>query len=475
MKDVRKTKIICTLGPSTDSTEMIEKLVLAGMDAARMNFSHGTHEEHKVRLEKIDEVCSRLHIPVATILDTKGPEIRLGDFKDGKVTLKEGQRFTLTTEEIEGDEEMVSISYDGLPKDVSQGSHVLIDDGLIDMVVEEVDDTHVVCTVLNGGPVSNHKGVNVPDADLKIPFISKKDLSDLVFGAENGFDYVAASFTRSAQDILDVRRTLDAHGGKDMGIIAKIENMQGVNNIDEIIAVADGVMVARGDLGVEVPMEEVPIIQKDIIKKCYSNAKLVITATQMLDSMIQNPRPTRAEVADVANAVFDGTSAIMLSGETASGAYPIEAVEVMSRIALRTENSISYDKRLRNTQIGKDPDITTAICHATCTTAMDLNAEAIITVTESGFTARQLSRFRPQNRIIAFSTSDINCRRLNLSWGVKPVFLEDIDDMEELIVVAAREAKKEGLVEDGDLLVLTAGMPLGVSGNTNLLRVHVVN
>ena len=382
---MRKTKIICTLGPASESEEKIVELMQAGMNVARFNFSHGTHEEQKGKHERLQNMAKKHGYPIATMLDTKGPEIRLKDFAEGKVQLVEGQKFTFTTEDIMGTAERASITYKNLKNDVQVGGSILIDDGLIGLRIDEITDTDIICTVLNGGPISNHKGVNVPGATLSMPFISEADLRDITFGAKSGFDFVAASFTRRAEDVQDIRKIIEENNSK-AKIIAKIENMQGIHNLDEIIAEADGIMVARGDMGVEIPMEDVPVFQKEIIKKAVNAGKFVITATQMLDSMMKNPRPTRAEITDVANAIYDGTSAIMLSGETANGKYPVEAVQTMVRIAERTENDIDYVQRLKKRDVAVGVDITTAISHSTCTTAMDLKAAAIITVTMSGFT-----------------------------------------------------------------------------------------
>jgi len=381
---MRRTKIICTLGPAVDDEKMIRKLIQNGMDCARFNFSHGTHKEQAERIARVRGVSTELGVPVALLLDTKGPEIRLRELKDGKALLKAGQKFVLTTEEILGDENRVSITYKDLVKDVQAGSRILIDDGLIELSVEEVTETEIFCRVVNGGMISNKKGVNVPNVELSMPYISDKDYEDIVFGIENDFDFVAASFVRTADDILQIRKIFEEKNCHTINIIAKIENMQGVYNIDEIIRVSDGIMVARGDMGVEIPLEDVPVIQKMIIKKVIDAGKQVITATQMLDSMMKNPRPTRAESTDVANAIYDGTSAIMLSGETAAGLYPVEALKTMVKIAIRTEQDINYMARFRLRQTMSNPDITNAISHATCTTAIDLNAAAIITVTQSG-------------------------------------------------------------------------------------------
>lgn len=406
MEQIRKTKIICTMGPSTEKEGVLEKLMLAGMNVARFNFSHGDHEEQLGRLTKLRETRERLGLPVAALLDTKGPEIRLREFAEGKVMLKAGQTFTLTTEEVVGDEKRVSISYKNLPKDVSVGTHILIDDGLIAMTVKEVTDTDIICEVINGGKVSNKKGVNVPNVELSMDYVSPKDYKDIVFAVKEDFDFIAASFVRTAADVKQLRDILHEHGGDQIKIIAKIENNQGIQNIDQIIEAADGIMVARGDMGVEIPIEEVPIIQKMIIKKAYHAGKVVVTATQMLDSMMSHPRPTRAEATDVANAIYDGTSAIMLSGETAAGDYPVEAVETMVRIALRTEADINYISRLRARNTNEKPSITDAISHTACLMAGDLNATSIVTVTKSGRTARMISKYRPQSPIIGGCMSD---------------------------------------------------------------------
>ncbi len=473
MRDMRKTKIICTLGPSTDKDDVLKQLMLEGMNVARFNFSHGTHEEQGKRLQQVQKLREELNLPIASLLDTKAPEIRLRELKNGKAMLNTGQKFVLTTEEILGDENKVSITYKDLVNDVKSGSRILIDDGLIELGVEEVTDTEIFCYVVNGGMISNKKGVNVPNVELSMPYISDKDYEDIVFGIENDFDFVAASFVRTADDILQIRRIFEEKNCHNINIIAKIENMQGVNNIDEIIRVSDGIMVARGDMGVEIPLEDVPVIQKMIIKKVIEAGKQVITATQMLDSMMKNPRPTRAESTDVANAIYDGTSAIMLSGETAAGMYPVEALKTMVKIAIRTEQDINYTARFKMRQTLSNPDITNAISHATCTTAIDLNAAAIITVTQSGKTARMISKYRPDCNIIGGSMHQKVCRQLNLSWGVTPLEIQKKDDANELFEHAVDMASKAGLVDMGDITVITAGVPLGVSGTTNILKVHV--
>ncbi len=471
---MRKTKIVCTLGPSTDDEQVMRQLMFAGMDVARFNFSHASHAEHKERFDRLVRLRDELDLPVAALLDTKGPEIRLCKFKDGSVQLKKGQLFVLTTKPVEGTSECVSITYEGLANDVREGSVILIDDGLVEMSVTEVRPGEIVCRVHNDGVVSDNKGVNVPNADLSMPYISQKDRQDIIFAIENDFDFIAASFTRSAADILDIRKIFEEYHHNSIQIIAKIENMQGVQNIDEIIKVADGIMVARGDMGVEIPLEEVPVLQKLLIKKACNAGKVVITATQMLDSMMKNPRPTRAETTDVANAIYDGTSAIMLSGETAAGLYPVEAVETMARIAVRAENDIDYIKRFKTRSGVANPDVTNAISHATCTTAHDLNASAIITVTKSGKTARMISKYRPACPIIGCSMSKTVCRQLNLSWGIKPLLMEEKDTTDSLFDHAVDSAENAGAVSQGELVVITAGVPLGISGTTNMMKVNVV-
>lgn len=471
---MRKTKIVCTLGPATDKDGVLKELMLSGMNVARFNFSHANYEEHMQRLKILRKLRNELELPVAALLDTKGPEIRVKSFKEGKAVLEKGQHFTLTTRDVEGTADMVSVTYAGLPRDVEVGSHILIDDGLIDMQVIAKDEEQVICEVQNEGMVSDNKGVNLPGTDISMPFISEKDRQDIIFGAKNGFDFIAASFTRCADDIYQVKQILKENGGESVQIIAKIENMQGVNNIDEIIGAADGIMIARGDMGVEIPNEEVPVLQKMIIKKVYKVGKPVITATQMLDSMIKNPRPTRAETTDVANAIYDGTSAIMLSGETAAGKYPVQALQTMVRIAERTEEDIDYVKRFKNMETEENKDVTSAISHATCTTAHDLNAKAIITVTKSGRTARNISQYRPACPIMGCATHPQICRQLNLCWGVMPVHIREEEDTFVLFDRSVKEAMEKGYVREGDLAVITAGVPLGVSGNSNLLKVQII-
>lgn len=467
---MRKTKIVCTIGPASESEERLRELMLAGMNVARFNFSHGTHEEQKGKLERVRKVREELGLPVATLLDTKGPEIRLRDFEGGKVELKAGEQFILTTEEVLGTAQKAAISYKDLKNDISVGTTLLIDDGLIELVVEEIRGDEIVCRIINGGFVSNHKGVNVPGAVLSMPYISEADRADILFGIEQGFELIAASFVRSREDILALRAILDEHGS-DMKIIAKIENMQGIENLEEILEAADGVMVARGDMGVEVPLEEVPILQKRMIKMANAQGKHVITATQMLESMITHPRPTRAETTDIANAIYDGTTAIMLSGESAAGKYPVEAVKTMAKIAEAAEKDIDYRSRMRRNDDGDKSQITNAIAYATCSAAMDLDAAAIITVTMSGYTAQAISRYKPGCQIIGCAVTQRVCNQLNLLWGVSPLVIEEEETAEELFANAVAAAKKAGLVKTGDVVVITAGVPLGVTGTTNMIHV----
>lgn len=467
---MHKTKIICTIGPASEGEEKLKELMLAGMDVARFNFSHGIHEEHKKKYDRLIKVSNELNLPIAALLDTKGPEIRLKKIENGKTELVPNQIFTLTTEDIIGNSEKVSITYHNLKNDIEVGTSILIDDGLIEMVVEEITDVDIICRVINGGVITNNKGINVPGVSLSMPYISDVDRSDIIFGCEIGFDYLAASFVRCKEDILEVREIINENNSN-MKIIAKIENMQGIRNLDEILEVSDGIMVARGDMGVEIPMEEVPIVQKEMIKKAEALGKHVITATQMLESMIKNPRPTRAETTDIANAIYDGTTAIMLSGETAAGMYPVEAVRTMARIAERTELDIDYKNRMKKRDQIKEFDITTAISHATCTTAMDLDAAAIITVTISGFTANMISRHKPSCPIIACSVSPKSCRQLNMYWGVTPLWIARESTADDLFEEAVRTAISAGYIKKGDVVVLTAGVPLGVSGKTNMIRV----
>ena len=469
---MRKTKIICTLGPSTDKDGVLRELIANGMNVARFNFSHGSHEEHKGRLDLLKSLREELGKPVAALLDTKGPEIRLKDFKNGTEMLEAGQTFTLTTREVEGTKEICSITYKDLPQDVQPGGTIMLDDGLIKLQIVTVNDTDIVCKVLNNGKIKNKKGVNVPGVHLSMPYMSQRDRDDIIFGAQQGFDFIAASFVRTAQDVYDIRNLLNEYDS-DIRIIAKIENREGVNNIDSILAAADAVMVARGDLGVEIDFTELPGIQKNIIERSFSFGKPIVTATQMLDSMIVNPRPTRAEISDVANAIYDGTSAIMLSGETAAGAYPVEALKTMSAIAERTEqeNHARFVPLTENT--GKI-SVSDATAHAACLTAKDVNAAAIVTVSESGNTARLLSKYRPEQPIIACVMKEQVQRQLALSWGITPLMMPLAHSTDELIEMSTSLAKENGYLHNGELAVVTAGVPVGVSGTTNMIKIHMV-
>lgn len=472
---MKKTKIICTIGPTSDNSETIKKLINEGMDASRHNFSHGNHEEHKVRMDLIKELRQELNKHIAIILDTKGPEIRTGNFAAGKVELKEGSKFTVVCgEEVVGDETICSVTYNKLHEDVKPGDTILIDDGLVGLKVEGVKGKRVLCTVSNTGMVGNHKGVNVPGVSINLPSLTERDIEDLKFGISQEVDIVAASFIRKASDVLDIRRVLNENGGADIQIFSKIENREGVNNIDDIIKFSDGIMVARGDLGVEIPTEEVPIVQKMIIEKCNAAGKAVITATQMLDSMMRNPRPTRAESSDVANAIFDGTDAIMLSGETASGKYPVETVMIMSKIAQAAENALNYAANLKKKRKSHIPNVPNAISLATCNTAMELNASAIITATQSGHTARKVSAYRPECPVIAVTPYEKVARSLALNWGVFAICSEKVESTDELIDKSVNIALEAGYVEKGDLVVIAAGIPANYVGSTNMMKVHIV-
>ncbi len=472
---MRKTKIICTLGPASNNRETIMAMVEAGMNVARFNFSHGNHESHLKTFHELSWVRNELGVAVAALLDTKGPEIRTGVLKAGKVTLKEGQEFRLVTKDIEGDENQVSITYKELPQDLGDNKKILIDDGLIELEVIDVSEDTIVTRVVAGGELANRKGINIPGTRLSMPYLSDVDREDLLFGIRTGFDIVAASFVRKRDDVQQMRDFLDHNGGAHVRIMAKIENAEGVANIQDIIKVCDSVMIARGDMGVEIPFEEIPIIQKRIIKIASMAGKQVVTATQMLESMVSHPRPTRAEITDVANAIYDGTSVIMLSGETANGKYPVEAVRTMARITERTENDINYKKRFFVDNMYQDAhDITDAISHATCLIAYNLNAKAIITVTKSGTTAYMISRFRSDIPIIACTPDATVWRQMSMFWGVRGLMLGEEKIMEVLFESAINAAKHEGLVDSGDLVVLTTGIPLSQSGSTNLVKVtHV--
>ena len=471
---MRKTKIICTLGPAVDNEEILRKLMLKGMDVARINFSHGTLEEHKIRVDLFKKLINELKLPIPLLLDTKGPEIRTGKFATGEVQLNEGDSFVLVNEDIIGDNTRSTVTYKELYKDVRKGGRILINDGLVELEVTDVKGLDIFCTVLNGGVIGNNKGINVPDIHIHLPSITEKDIQDIIFGIENEFDFIAASFVRKAADVIEIKKVLEKYGGQGIKVIAKIENREGIQNFDEIIKVADGIMVARGDLGVEIPVEEVPIVQKQLIESCYRNGKPVITATQMLDSMIRNPRPTRAEASDVANAIYDGTSGIMLSGETAAGKYPVETLEMMCKIAETAENSRDYWKHFSTMHYDIMASVTNAISHATCTTALDLQASAIITVTQTGHTARMISRFRPACPIIATTTDPRVHRQLMLSWGVIPFLVREAYSTDEMFDMGVEKALESGLVKNGELVVITAGVPIGISGTTNILKVHIV-
>ena len=474
LKGMKKTKIVCTLGPASQSEEVLTQLVENGLNVCRFNFSHGSHEEHKERFDMAKKVREKLNKPVAILLDTKGPEIRTGNFSDPEVLLEEGKKFTITMEEVVGNKEICTVSYKGLAKDVKAGDTILIDDGLVGLRVEEVKGEEIHCIVENSGIVKNHKGVNVPGVKINLPAITDKDISDIEFGISQGIDYIAASFVRKASDVLAIREILERNNATDIQIISKIENQEGVDNIEEILKVSDGIMVARGDLGVEIPTAEIPVVQKMIIKKCNELGKPVITATQMLDSMIRNPRPTRAEVTDVANAIYDGTDAIMLSGETAAGKYPVEAVKTMADIAKRIEQTLNYNEILMNKKLN-GVNVTDAISHATCTTSIDLKASAILTSTSSGHTARMVSKFRPECPIIAATNDEKVMRRLALTWGVYPIISKEATNTDEVIENSISAAKEASYLQNGELVVITAGVPVGVSGTTNLIKVHVVN
>ncbi len=469
-----RTKIICTIGPAVDNPDVMRQLIASGMDVARMNFSHGTQQEHLVRLKTFRALCEEMNAYIPVLLDTKGPEIRLGRFPDGAVELRAGQEYTLTTESCACDEKRACVTYAGLPQDVRTGDLILIDDGLVELEVKRVLGSEILCTAHNDGSINSKKSINVPGVSLRLPAFTQQDKSDILFAIDHDYDFIAVSFVRKKDDISEISRILEENDGESIKLIAKIESREGVQNLDEIIRVADGLMVARGDLGVEIPVEQIPIVQKDMIQRCYRASKPVITATQMLDSMIRNPRPTRAEVTDIANAIFDGTSAIMLSGETASGKYPIESIQTMRRIAETTENSIDYWKAFRSAEPGNTSSITNAISHATCTTAMDLNASAIVAVTTSGGTARRISGFRPACPIVAATTDKKARRQLRLSWGVFPIFTDVVTATDDLFTIAAESAERSGFAQNGDIIVVTAGVPLDTSGTTNMLKVQMI-
>ena len=472
---LKKTKIVCTIGPASQSPEVLEQLIKNGMNVARLNFSHGSHEEHLEKIKTIKRIRRKLNVPLGLMLDTKGPEIRIGKFEEKEYFLKPDDIFTLTTRNIVGNKDIVSVSYEDLPQDVEKGSIISVDDGLIQLEVIEIKDgTEIVCRVQNNGVISNNKGVNLPGRVTNLPSITPKDVDDIKFGIENGIDMIAASFVRKKEDIYDIRKVLEDHGGEDILIISKIESQEGVDNADEIIEASDGIMVARGDLGVEIRTELIPLVQKEIIRKCNKAAKPVITATQMLDSMQRNPRPTRAETTDVANAIIDGTDCVMLSGETAAGKYPVEAVKTMRDICITTELSDDFEENIYQTEIDRKITTTNAISKSTCTIASQLRAKAIITCTASGNTAKAVSKFRPRTNIIACTIDEKVARRLSVSWGVYPIIVDTAYETDELIERAIVGALKENYVQEGDLTVLTAGIPLGVSGTSNLIKVHVI-
>ena len=472
---LKKTKIVCTIGPASEAPEILEELVKSGMNVARLNFSHGTHEEHLEKIKTIRKIRRKLNSPIAIMLDTKGPEIRTGNFDVDEIFLKPGDTFTLTTRDVIGNQDIVSVSYAGLPEDVEVGSEIFIDDGLVQLEVLEIKDgTDVVCKALNNGVLSNHKGVNLPGRQTNLPAITPKDIDDIKFGIENDIDFIAASFVRKKEDVYDIRRVLEDHGGENIKIISKIESQEGVDNLDEIIEASDGIMVARGDLGIEIRTELIPIVQKEMIRKANLASKPVITATQMLDSMIRNPRPTRAETTDVANAIIDGTDCVMLSGETAGGKYPVEAVRTMRNICITTELSDDFNKNVYETDISSFNNVTNSIARNTCEIAKELDASAIISCTSSGNTSRVISKFKPRTNIVAATTTEKVARQLSVVWGVYPIVIQEAKETDELIERAIFGAINENYVNEGDLTVVTAGIPLGISGNSNLIKVHII-
>lgn len=474
MNNLRKTKIVCTIGPASENEKVFKELVINGLNVARLNFSHGSHEEHKAKIDIIKKVREELGTSTGIMLDTKGPEIRTRDFENGVAELLKDQEFIITTRNILGNNKIASVTYEGFAKDVKPGDTVLIDDGLISLkVIETINDTDLKCIVKNSGIIKNKKGINVPNVQINLPALTERDTADIMFGIKEGVDYIAASFIRKAEDVISIRRILEKENADNIMIISKIENRQGVENIDEIIEVTDGIMVARGDLGVEIPAEEVPLVQKMLIKKCNDAGKPVITATQMLDSMMRNPRPTRAEVSDVATAIFEGSDAIMLSGETASGSYPVEAVQTMANIAKMIENSLDYEDLLKTKHIGLN--ITDSISYATCRTCLDLKASAIISATSSGYTAAAVSKYRPIAPIIAATENEQVMRKMSLYWGVYPIKISKMHSTDDIIDKSVEKALELGYIENGDLIIITAGVPVGISGSTNLLKVHIVS
>ncbi len=473
---MRKTKIVCTIGPASESVEMLSKLIDAGLNVARLNFSHGDHEEHGQRIKNIREAASAAGKTVGILLDTKGPEIRTNNMENGAIELESGKKVIVSMTEVLGTPEKFSITYEGLIDDVHVGSKILLDDGLIGLEVVEVrkDQGEIVTNILNSGTLKNKKGVNVPGVSVKLPGITEKDAQDIVFGIQQGVDFIAASFVRRAKDVLEIRQLLEEHGASHIGIIPKIENQEGVDNINEILEVSDGLMVARGDLGVEIPAEEVPLVQKQLIKQCNELGKPVITATQMLDSMQRNPRPTRAEASDVANAIFDGTDAIMLSGETAAGSYPVEAVQTMNNIASRAETALDFKDILSNRSKNSERNMTDAIGQSVAHTALNLDVNAIVAPTESGHTAKMISKYRPKAPIIAVTSSDSVSRRLSLVWGVHARVGRKVNTTDEMLDMGIEESLNSGIIKHGDLVVVTAGVPIGESGTTNLMKIHIV-
>lgn len=471
---MRKTKIVCTIGPASESIEQLVELVEAGMNVARLNFSHGDFEEHGARIKNIREASKQTGKTVAILLDTKGPEIRTQTVEGGAIHLEKGQQLVVSMEEVTGTKEKISVTYPGLVNDVQVGSMLLLDDGLIELEVTAVHESELETLVRNSGTLKNKKGVNVPNVSVNLPGMTDKDAADIIFGVEQNVDFIAASFVRRASDVLEIRELLENNGAADIAIIPKIENQEGVDNIDEILEVSDGLMVARGDLGVEIPAEEVPLVQKLLIKKCNELAKPVITATQMLDSMQRNPRPTRAEASDVANAIFDGTDAIMLSGETAAGDYPVESVQTMHNIASRTEQALNYDLILRKKSKESKQTITSAIGQSVAHTASNLDAAAILTATESGYTAQMTSRFRPKSPILAITSNERALRKMALVWGVIPLFGEKASTTDEMLDTTVEASVNAGYVKQGDLVIITAGVPVGETGTTNLLKVHML-
>ena len=470
---MRKTKIICTIGPACTDEKILTDMCLAGMNVARLNFSHGSHAEHSERIALLKKVREKLHYPLAILLDTKGPEYRIGKFADGSVRIDDGATFTFTTEDLPGDGTRVSVSYAGLPGEMEKGDRILVSNGLLVFEVEKTTATEVICRTLAGGRLSDRKSMSFPGKTLGLPYLSEQDKEDLLFAVREGVDFIACSFVSRRQDLLDVKAFLAANGGEDIELIAKLENQAGIDNLEQICAECDGIMIGRGDMGVELPIEELPVVQKEIITKCRLLGKRVITATEMLESMIQNPRPTRAEVSDVANAVYDGTSAIMLSGETAAGKYPVQTVETMSRIAERSENSIAYEGRFSRRDF-KIKNTVDAISHATCGVAADISASAIAVCTLSGMTARMVSRFRPAMDIVGLTVDERIWRRLSLSWGVIPALCERFDSTDVLFYEAKRQTAALLGLSGGDRIVITGGLTRGVSGNTNLIKVETI-